>query len=390
MTRKPALIADPTEVSRIAAALQKETVIAVDTEFIRETTFFPKTALLQLATDKEAWLVDPLALTKEQLQPILDVLTAPAPIKILHAAFADQECFYWTYGVLAEPVLDTAVAGALLGLGDNAGLAKLLREILNIHLPKGRARAKWLARPLPPELLSYAAEDVLHLVELGNRLMERLKSKGRLEWAFEESKYLPSDFDPAPEDIAARLGKNSGADGHHYSVLAELVRWREDRAKKSNMPRNWISDNETLIALAKVRPRSIEELRSFRGLSVKEVERSGASIVNAIQTGLAAPKQEGSNSRLPQLDEREEHVLDFIQTYVSFLASKHEIAPRYLLNANKAIRLLHKRKGSIDEWVEQGILTEASKALIGDELAALLGGKRALGLKGDRVEIFEL
>jgi ribonuclease D len=390
MTRKPALISDPTEVSRIAAALQKEPVIAVDTEFIRETTFFPKTALLQFATDKEAWLVDPLACTKEQLKPVLDVLVNPDVIKIFHAAFADQECFYWSYGVLAEPVLDTAVAGALLGLGDNAGLAKLLREILNVHLPKGRARAKWLARPLPFELLNYAVEDVVHLVELGRRLMDRLKAKGRLDWALSESRYLPEDFDPAPEDIAARLGKNSGVDGHHYAVLAELVRWREDRAKKANLPRNWVSDNETLIALAKVRPKNIEELKSFRGLSVKEVERSGTSILDAIKKGLTLPKQEGGGPRFPQLDDKEEHLLDFIQTYVSFLASKHEIAPRYLLSAPKAIRLLHKRKDDVDAWVNAGILTEAARALIGEELKALLAGKRALGLKGDRVEIFEL
>src|SRR4051812_5334577 len=222
------LITDPKRVEEMANELRNQAVIGIDTEFIRETTFFPKIALIQVASRNQSWLVDPVALDPEALKPFLEVLCDKKILKVMHAAFADQEVLYWTYGKIAEPVLDTAVAAALCGYGDNVGLAKLAKDVLRIHLHKGRARVKWLARPLPKELLHYAQQDVEFLVNLGGQMEEWLRQKGRWEWALEESQVDPSEFDTPPDDIAHRLAKSGQLDESTYLALRELVRWRED------------------------------------------------------------------------------------------------------------------------------------------------------------------
>jgi ribonuclease D len=379
------------KVEEMVESLNRETVIGIDTEFIRETTFFPRIALIQVATEKETWLLDPLALKREDLTGFLDVLKNKGILKVMHAAYADQECLYWAYGFLAEPVLDTAVGGALCGYGDNVGLGKLLKEMFRLQLPKGRARAKWLVRPLPKELLHYAEQDVAHLVRLGRALQGELERRNRLDWAMEESTLSVALFEVSPEELARKIARNGQIEGQAFPVLVELLRWRENRAKQANIPRAWVADNDILVALAKVRPESIEELRSFRGLNAKEVERSGATIINAIREGRAKPVDETAIPvRQPSSNDRDDHVMEFIRTYASFLAARHEIALRYLINTNKAIALTQQKSEDEETWVREGILTRRACDLIGSDLKALLEGKRALVLKNGKLEVREL
>lgn len=310
----PGLIQTPDALEQACAELAKSDTIGIDTEFIRETTFFPRIALIQAATEENAWLIDPLAFTEEELRPFLDLLRDPRILKIVHAAFADQECLYWAYGVIADPILDTAVAGALLGLGDNVGLGKLLKEVCHVTVAKGRARVKWLQRPLSRELLVYAEQDVAHLVRLGRTLIDRLKRKSRVAWAMEESIVPISGFDTPPEDTAMRMAKSGHIDPTAFNVLVELLRWRDDRAKQANLPRAWVCGNELLVSLAKVRPSTIEDLRSFRGLNSKEVDRNGERILDAIHRGKQAPRESFDvPERQPMPTEHEDHVLDLDQ-----------------------------------------------------------------------------
>lgn len=391
MTKIPTLITTPEPVAEMASRIRGKTRVGIDTEFIRETSFFPKIALIQVATDEESWLLDPTRLSKEDLAPLLEILVDKNILKILHAAFADQECLYWSYNTLAEPVLDTAVAGALTGYGENVGLAKLLKEILHINLPKGRARVKWLARPLPRELLLYAEQDVAHLVELGDRLSEKLKSLGRLEWAIEESRLGPNVFEVPPDEMALKMARNGQMEPQTFCVLRELVHWREERAKSANMPRGWIADNEVLISLAKSRPASLDELRSFRGLSPKEIDRNGARILDAIQRGKEAPREDlNLPQRQPIPSDHEDHALDLLKAYVAFLAAQHEIAPRFLLHSSRSLALLQNSDKTEEEWVRLGILSNASRSLVGGDLKALLSGHRGLILRHGKVEILAM
>jgi len=388
---KTSWVDTPERISEIADKLKKKKMIGIDTEFIRETTFFPKIALIQVATDEESWLVDPTVLKAPELEPLFEVLRDPSIMKIMHAAYSDQECFYTAYGFLLSPLLDTSIGAALCGLGDNLGLGRLLKEMVGVHLPKGRARARWLQRPLSQELKDYAEQDVAHLSELGEKLTAKLKSVGRYEWALEESVIPASVFDCPPEETAQKMVRGGQVDPANYHVFRELVTWRENRARKADLPRGWIADNETLVALSRVKPRSLDELRSFRGLSPKEVDRSGQYILESIARGKEHPREEFARvNRLPPRTEREDHVIDLIHSYVAYLASHHQIANRFLLSSNRSyLLLLHAGKSS-DEWVSEGILSPHAAKLIGTDLKFLLEGKRGLSIKNGKVEILEL
>ncbi len=385
------LIETAEELAPVVDALRQETSMGIDTEFIRETTFYPKVALIQVATDKAAWLVDPTTFTPETLKPLLDVLADEKILKIMHAAHSDQECFHTAYQMTIHPVLDSAVAAALLGMGDNLGLGRLLKDLLNINLPKGRARARWLARPLSPELLEYAEHDVLYLVRLGEILIERLKAKGRYEWALEESVVDAAVFDQTPEEMARKIAKSGQIDPNSYCVLVELLAWREGRARRSDLPRAWVADNETIIALSKVKPKSIEELKSFRGLKPKEVEKNGNFILEAVRKGIQAPNHSYPKvHRSPTKTDREEHIVDLILSYISFLGARYEIANRFLLSSQKAYPLWVRAAESPESWVTDGLISSNANALIGNELKALMDGKRGLAIRNGRVEILEL
>jgi len=385
---QPHLITDPTDVLTLAEKLEGQNLIALDTEFIRETSFYPRIALLQIATDQNTWLIDPTVLNPKEMEPVLRILTHPKILKVIHASHADQECLFWTYGVIARPVLDTSVAAALCGMGDSIGLQKLLREVLGVHVSKGRARAKWLTRPLPMELLKYAEQDVAHLVLLGQKLKGLLDRHRRWDWALEESEVDQSFFEISPKEMASKIAKGAHLEKEE-SVLWELVSWRENRAKEANLPRGWIADNEVLIALARSQPKSVEELRTFRGLHSKEVDRSGAKIIEAIQKGKLQVGERIPEPRFetPRIDP---HAANLIQTYISFLASKNEIMPRYLMNNHQSSQILYHLDKSPSEWVELGILSSQAAQLIGEDLVALFRGDRALKIKNKKLLVVDV
>lgn len=376
---QPELLTTKTQVSAMTEKLERETIIAVDTEFIRESSFYPRVALIQVATEEEVWLLDPTVLNPEDLESFLNLLEAPNTLKVFHASHADQECFFWSYQRVAQPILDTSIAAALCGMGESIGLQKLTREMLGIHLPKGRARAKWLSRPLPSELLRYAEQDVLHLVRLAKELRRRLEKLNRWDWALEESRTDPSRFDISPTEIAQKLAKGSHME-REVGVLEELVSWRESRAREANLPRGWIADNEVLISLARTKPEKIEDLKTFRGIHAKEIERSGVDILSAISRGKAKVKTDFAAFE-PVLQKLDTHAIDLIDVFVRFLAVKNKIMPRFLLNQSQLYQVLLHSKESVEQWVKRGVISERAAQLIGGDLKSFLMGDLTLQIK---------
>ena len=175
MISHPELVSTAEEIQKIALALKGQPLIALDTEFIRESTFYPIVEIIQVATAEEAWLIDAKAFKKNfrpgpmggfdpAINPLLEILRDSKILKIFHAAQGDQECFYTSFGIVASPSIDTAVAGSLLGYGDGVGLGKLLKTVLDVTIKKGHARTNWGVRPLPRQLSEYALADVEYLV----------------------------------------------------------------------------------------------------------------------------------------------------------------------------------------------------------------------------------
>ncbi len=392
MKAHPDLLSRPEEIRALAESLQRHKIIAFDTEFIRETTFFPKVELIQVATDEESWLIDARA-AKENLDPLFSIFKNKEILKVVHAAQGDQECLYTAFGVIATPTLDTAIAASLCGYGDGLGLGNLLKSVMNIRLHKGHARTHWGVRPLPPQLLEYAHADVEHLVLLGRTLMEQLEKLSRKEWALELSAQWEdrSLYESDPEAIAFKLGKGARLDRREYASLIELVRWREGRVRELNVPRRWVADDTVLLDLARVRPKDMAHLSTFRGINKGELKKSGEDILTALKSAADTKDVE-----LPPIERTgtptlaETQAIDLLRCYIGILADHHHIAVRHLMNASQLLPLLRTEAQSWKELLQQKILSSYAAQLIGEEVIALLSGKKALTIQRCAVQMADL
>jgi ribonuclease D len=397
----PGLISTAEQVQELAAKLRGRDVIAFDTEFIRESTFYPIVEIIQIATEEESWLVDAQAFKKGHrpgprggfdpaLKPLLEIFQDKSILKILHAAQGDQECLYTSFGVVAEPSLDTAVAASLCGLGDGIGLSKLLKTVLNVEIKKGHARTNWSVRPLPEQLIEYAHADVEHLVGLGRRMMEQLDKLGRKAWALELSAKWEDikNYETDVEGMVAKLARGGRIDKRGYAALIELIKWREDRVRHLNLPRRWVADDAVLMDLAHVRPKDMAHLSAFRGLNKGELKNSGEAILAALKRaseaeGVSVPKVPKPD--IPTIEEAQ--VLDLLRCYVGILADKHRIAAKHLMTAAQLLPLLRSPVKDRADLVKAGLLSEEASRLIGDEIIAMLQGKRALSIHGTQIKV---
>jgi ribonuclease D len=387
------LIQTPRELAKLAESLAGQSVIAFDTEFLRERTFFPQLGLLQVADRQQSWLVDPLALPKDDLQPLLDIFTEPKILKVAHAVEQDQECLYHGYGIVATPVLDTAVAAALTGYGDQVGLSTLLRRLLNIRLAKGHTRTDWLKRPLPASMAAYALADVAHLVEAAEALLADLDSRGRREWAMKLSEELgsPARYSPDPDEIARQLALSRRLDAQEYTVLREVVRWREERVRKADVPRRWLAEDQLLVKLASARPTTPDELSNFRGLGSRMRDFGADGLLKAIRRGMAvAPEKRVHPPRRTEPDSEESPALAVLKCFVGLLAGEQQVPVRYLIDSDAYVRLLRGRFRSVSELRKSGLLSPHAVDLLGDEIIAFLEGKRGLKLTGGKAVRYQL
>jgi ribonuclease D len=389
------LIQNPKDVAAIAKTLSQATMIAFDTEFIRESTFYPKLEILQIATPTDAWLIDCQALSKNEMKPILDVFQDPKILKIVHAAHGDQECLLSAYEILSAPVFDTAVGASLCGLGDNIGLGNLIRSVLGIELPKGYARTNWSKRPLPKPVLEYALLDVKHLIEVAGILFERLDKNGRRDWALELSAKFGDRklYEVPPEDIARRLAQSGKFHVRDYAVLFELVKWREDRVRELNVPRRWLAEDGVLIDLAKIKPTTVEQLQGFRGLSRGEAKLPQAKkILSAIEAGSKSKDEiprDLKERKTLQPSSDESLCIDLLRVLLSLLSDQYSIASKHIVPPQSLLPLIRLHPETVEALQASGLVSQQ----LGDQgmqkLFSFLRGEAALSFdsKGKRVQL---
>jgi len=228
--------------------------IGLDTEFIRERTYWPQLALVQMAVGDEILLIDPLVPgMTDALKPWL---TAPDILKVMHSASEDLVAFKCACGVLPRPLFDTQIAAALAGIGAGLGYQKLVHEITGTLLAKGETRSDWLRRPLSPAQLEYAADDVLHLFALHDELGRRLATQQRLAWLDEDAERLLAGVEQDDAEAWPHTSMRAAQflDRQAQLRLLRLLRWRDRQARQSDKPRSWILDNELAVALARFPP----------------------------------------------------------------------------------------------------------------------------------------
>lgn len=285
----------------LCARLARREWLALDTEFLREKTYYPALCLVQIATADEIACVDALAI--RDWTPFLEVLRAPGVTKIVHAARQDQEMFFHLAGTVAAPVFDTQVAAALCGHDEQIGYAALVEKLLGVRLDKAHTRTDWSRRPLTPEQIVYAEEDVRYLHDLFPMLKTRLGELGRFDWMLEDCTRLadPSLYRIDPADAWRRVKGAGSLSSHSNGALRVLAEWREQEAMRRDLPRAWVLKDETLVEIARRRPATLAAFAGIPGMSEKAVDRWGNAMIAIIGR---APAGEASNNRPPTDVER--------------------------------------------------------------------------------------
>lgn len=356
--------------------------IAVDTEFMREKTYFPQLCLIQIATPDHVACVDPLALG--DLGPLTAFLHDPAILKVFHAATQDLEVLYQVTGMVPAPVFDTQVAASLLGYGEQVGYGNLVQVVLGHELDKTQSRTDWARRPLRAEQLDYARDDVRHLVALFLRLHAELEALGRLAWLQPEMEALtrPELYRPNPREMWRRIGGCKRLKPRELAVLRELAAWREDEAQRRDRPRRWILGDDLLLLIARARPANPEALHTLRGYPSGFGQEQSRQVLDAVRRGVEAPRETwpALSPRSAPLSDSEEVVADIAMALLRELSRQQRISAEAVAGRRDVIALM---RGEPDAALARGW----RRTVAGDEISRWLQGRTALRCMQDHVAL---
>lgn len=380
MTRLPEpidWIDTPAGLALAAERWRAADALAVDTEFVRERTFYPQLGLVQVSDGVRCALVDPLAI--EDLEPLRAVLADPDILKVVHSPSEDLEVLYHRFGEFPRPLFDTQLAAALAGRDAAMSYQRLVRELLAIELEKGETRTNWLQRPLSPRQVEYAAQDVELLLPLYRELRAALEPAGRLGWVLEETRRLqdPARFLPPVEQAYLRFGSAGGLDRRQLAVLRTLAAWREQQARERDLPRNFVLRDAAVMALARRQPQRAADLAGIPDLPPKQAERLAETLLALVRAGRQVPPEEqpqrqGRGAR----DERGRELVDRMQERVRERAEQLGIAAPVLASRRELKLLLQRPPAAGPPQALAGWRWEA----VGSDLEAMLAEAREKGI----------
>lgn len=358
-------------VSRLAQA----EYFAIDTEFMRERSYYSQLCLIQVATDDVVAIIDPLAI--DTLEPLGPLLLDPKVTKVIHAGQQDMEIFHRLYGEPPNPVFDTQVAATLAGFPAQVGYGGLISELLGIRLEKGEQFTDWARRPLTDAQVSYAMDDVIYMPAAYRKLLERLQAENRLPWLAPDFARMsdPVTYEVVPEEMWRRVKRASSLNRRQLGVLQKVAAWRELEAQRRDVPRKRLFSDEGLIEVARRAPDSPKVIASIRGVSEGQVRRYGDALVRAVRAGMAVPEGDlpvfEKRTRLPR---DVDLAVDLMSAVVRLRAKQNGVAVP-LLATRKDMETLAagQREGHplLEGW---------RKTLVGDELVDLIEGRVALSL----------
>ena len=366
----------------------KPKTLYIDTEFLREKTYFSKLCLIQVNTDGgEPFYLDPLD-EGEDIQPFYDLLMDKDVVKVMHAGRQDLEIFYHMLGDVPPNLFDTQIAAALLGYGDQVAYAALVNRICKVELDKGHQFTDWSRRPLSDSQIKYALNDVEYLPELYKKLRTDLEAKGRMTW-LEESQQTLSDastYSIDPETIWQRIKMRSDKP-KHLVVLQALAQWREERAVNKDMPRNFILKDDTLCEIAMTQPKDQKALGRVRGLSESQAQGwMGKELMKVMCSALERPQDSWpTRKKAKPFDTALNPVLDMVRLLLKAKAVEAGLSPTliattddlkgYVLNSDDPEHPLN------NGW-RYKIFGHAVQDLIAGKLVCKLEKKKILFLEG--------
>jgi ribonuclease D len=296
------LLTDGAALAQLSTAITASPWTGLDTEFVRERTYYAKLCLVQVATPDTMALVDPLSL---DITPLGQALAGPG-VKILHAGRQDLELLLQETGVLPAPLFDTQMAAALVGHDEQIGYANLVAQLLKVELAKDATRTNWAARPLSDRQLAYAQDDVRHLDALRTALLAELERLGRTAWLVEDCAALndPGLYRFSPEQLVRRYRQGANLSPPAQALFQALLLWREDAAREADLPRAWVVPDAVLMDLAARPPKGRADLVERRGLDERQVRRLGDQMLNVLQGAPDHPLHPWPAARLDAEEER--------------------------------------------------------------------------------------
>lgn len=379
----PVLITDTHALDALCERLRGEAFITVDTEFMRERTYWPELCVVQLAGTAEVAVVDALA-PGIDLAPLGLLLADPAIEKVFHAARQDIEIFLLRFGTVPRPLFDTQIAAMVAGFGDQAGYDALVSALTGGQIDKAHRFSDWAARPLSPAQIAYAAADVTHLRGVYEKLRERLERDGRLEWVGEEMAELaePATYRADPETMWERLRPRT-SNRRQLGLLRALAAWREREAQRANIPRQRMLKDETLLEIAATAPETPEALARARGVSEGFARgRMGASLLAALAEAKALPDAALPEAHAGRDGPRPSPALvALLKVLLAAKCEAHHVAPRLVASSDDIDRLATEDEPAVPA------LHGWRRDVFGAEALALKAGRIALGVEGRRVKL---
>ncbi len=374
------------ELAAFCARLRQAPSVTVDTEFMRERTYWSILCLLQFASAEEVRAVDPLAEGLD-LAPVFELMDDRGVLKVFHAARQDLEIFHHLTGRVPAPIFDTQLAAMVTGFGDNVGYETLVNKLANASIDKSSQFTDWSRRPLSQRQIDYALDDVIHLRPIHRKLTAKLAENGRSRWLDEEMAVLadPATYIIEPDEAWRRL-KIRNRKPSYLAVLKSLAAWREREAQSRDLTRNRVLRDEAIQEIAAERPSDEAGLGRLRTIG-REVRKGakGAQILEAVRAGL-----DMGEADLPEIDSPRRlqrnigPVVDLLKVLLKFRAEQHDVAQRLVATAGELERIA----GSDDEDLPS--LKGWRREIFGAEALALKRGEIALAIEGRRLTVHRL
>jgi len=374
------LITSAGDLEAACTRLARHPVITVDTEFLRETTYYPLLCVIQMASPEEAVVIDALA-EGIDLAPFFALMGNEKVLKVFHAARQDIEIVWHRAGTLPHPIFDTQVAAMVLGYGDSIAYDALVERITGHRPDKTHRFTDWSRRPLTEEQLHYAVSDVTHLREVYTSLEADLRKRGRSDWVSEEMAVLtsPKTYDFHPERAWERL-KTRVRKPKELAVLMEVAGWREQEAQSRDVPRSRILKDDAIGDIATHAPASLERLATLRSLP-KGFERSkwGQDIVEAVQRGLARDPLSLPKLEKPRTSANTSAIVELLKVLLRMTSERHGVASKVIATVDD-LELI-----AADDNADVEALHGWRRELFGEAALGLKHGRLALAINKGRV-----
>jgi ribonuclease D len=377
------LLSTNEQVAALCERLAKHPFVTVDTEFLRETTFWPKVCVIQLASPQEAAAIDAMAEGLD-LTPFFELMADESVVKVFHAARQDVEIVWRLARLIPKPLFDTQVAAMVCGFGEQVSYVELVRAISRVNLDKSSRFTDWSRRPLSEAQVNYAIADVTHLREIYVHLRSRLERSKRLEWLVDEMETLisPGTYEPHPHDAWERL-RHRARKPRDLAALMELAAWREAEAQSRDVPRSRVLKDDALIEVALAAPRTLEALSNLRAIPRGlERSRAGADILAAIERGLARDP-----TTLPPIerDRRSNNgaTVELLKVLLRQVSEETGVAAKMIATVDDLEAI------AADDDADVPALSGWRRSVFGEKALELKRGRLALAVENGKVVTFD-